>query len=101
MGAQQFEEYEAGEDVGEAFSKATDHARFMYGHGGYSGTLAEKFEYVMLSSVPRTMAEAEAFMRTPEAEVATDDKWGPAGAIRVVDPERKLNGWLFFGWASS
>mgnify|MGYP001555482183 CR=1 FL=1 len=29
-------------------------------------------------------------------EGVVDDKWGPAGAVRLTE-----NRWLFFGWASS
>jgi hypothetical protein len=42
--------------------------------------------------------DPEAFVRElyENADPRVDDKWGPAGCIRLKDGE-----WLFFGWAAS
>lgn len=45
MGATTFETYGMGRDVDSAFRAARDHAFYMHGHGGYTGTLAEKGSY--------------------------------------------------------
>lgn len=42
MGATNFTQYGFGQTMGEAFRSAHDAAAWEYGHGGYSGSLAEK-----------------------------------------------------------
>lgn len=46
MGATTFSQYALGKTVAEAFASAKYEAQYMHGHGGYSGTLAEKGSYV-------------------------------------------------------
>jgi len=82
----------------DAFSEAVADARHEYGHGGYTGTLAEKNKCVFISKV-KTQKEATdlADKLIDDCDERIDDKWGPAGAIEVEEPA----GFLFFGWASS
>lgn len=112
MGAQEFQDASVATDVAEAFRECVEQAQYDYGHAGYTGTVAEKDEYVVLdlpANVPVELAvqalreswrsERQAEKRPswlPQRVIdAYHDKWGPAVAIR--DGE----GWRFVGWASS
>jgi len=92
----------------DAFEMARDRAAYECGHGGYSGTIAEKSDAV---TVHRAKCEANA-RRMAEALLGLghlpvyrdemtrlfEDKGNPAGAIRF--PVDKTNdGILFFGYA--
>jgi hypothetical protein len=108
MGAEQFVHTVLGyDDVREAFREAREVAAWDHGHGGYTGTIAEKDSYLVASDVGLSYDDASdlayRLMDWQNADPRFDDKWGPAGAIRVVGDEGSLpdRGWLFFGWASS
>jgi hypothetical protein len=102
MGSQVFFDYAEGADAKQAFNAAVEEAAYMHGHGGYTGTIAEKHGFGVLSKpLSREAAEALADKMLEEGHPAIDDKWGPAGAIPVADDDGKVTGWLFFGWASS
>lgn len=47
MGAEYFETTWAGRDATEAFRFCTEEARHLEGHGGYTGTIAEKSSFVL------------------------------------------------------
>ncbi len=96
MGAQQFWSSACGKTAKEAFIAAREDALYDYGHRGYTGTIAEKTEFVIIP-VPEGI-EPTAFMDKlmDEDDPRINDKWGPAGCIQS-GPED----WLFFGWASS
>lgn len=98
MGACDFIQSGRGKTAQEAFSKAVQHAQYMSGHGGYTGTIAEKREFVMVTS--DTLDERDAVTLAQklldEDDHRITDKWGPAGCIRMGEDH-----WLFFGWASS
>jgi hypothetical protein len=110
MGAETFRQIGRGATHRAAFQAARDQALYDYGHRGYTGSLAEKQDYVLIE-VPAT------FVHDPEVKgwagpvsreaqyaeklIDNDDprissKWGPAGCIQIA-----LGEWLFFGWASS
>ncbi|MFE3196874.1 hypothetical protein [Embleya sp. NPDC059237] len=101
MGAQDFYEVAAGTDLDTAFDDAVEQARHAYGHGGYTGTLAEKREYVPIDEEPRT--EGQALRRAKELIDTNDrrisDKWGPAGALPMTRTPSGAARWLLFGWA--
>lgn len=103
MGAQVFTEFRQGLDAAAAFRAAVEQAGWDYGHAGYSGTIAEKGDFVLIPSGPLRMREAEALALklVEEDDERITDKWGPAGALQVSDEMRRPCGWLFFGWASS
>lgn len=92
------------ENLAEAFRASVTECLRMNGHGGYSGTLAEKVDVVDLNVVCDTIDDAlnvalalrDHVPGTPGEERYIDDKWGPANAIRLLD-----GGWLLFGWCSS
>lgn len=98
MGGATFTTRQSGETVDEAFSSAVEQAKYMNGHGGYTGTIAEKNSFKL---IPRSEMEDDedefdfAYRLIDECDPRIDDKWGPAGAVKVDEGE-----WLFFGWAS-
>jgi len=124
MGASQFFTTAKGHTADEAFRSAQAEARHEHGHGGYTGTVAEKRAFRTFDADREASALKRALEAQPEDDFATkvihaldvlgakrahavaeamlllgdprvDDKWGPAGCVRV-DAET----WLFFGWAS-
>lgn len=86
MGASDFSQYQKGSAVADAFHDAVENARFEHGSGGYSGTLAEKGDYVVLERTPleRSAAYALADRLMSADDPRISDKWGPAGAIPVA-----------------
>jgi hypothetical protein len=95
MGGQTFETIAGGKDPKEAFARAREQAAWDHGHSGYTGTIAEKDDFVLID-VPAgedPITFAEKIVRDGDKRV--DDKWGPAGCVKVEDGK-----WLFFGWAS-
>jgi hypothetical protein len=85
MGASTFEEYAWGKNPHEAFSAAHADACHEYGHGGYTGSLAEKSNFVVID-VPAKWKGKEvqyASHLIEEGDRRIDDKWGPAGCILV------------------
>ena len=95
----------------EAFQAAKDQASYESGHGGYTGTIAEKHSFIMIHRAKSAESAArivESMMGgwgsavplyRPEVEEMFEDKWGPAGAIRHPLDD-KTDGVVFFGWAS-
>jgi hypothetical protein len=98
MGAENFMNLVPGTTAREAFATVTEQAAWESGHGGYTGTIAEKDSFTMVENKPLPKAEAVelADRLIDEEDERVDDKWGPAGCIPVEGGK-----WLFFGWASS
>lgn len=103
MGANTFYQFGRGPTTKTAFVAARADALYTHGHGGYSGTLAEKAEYVDCGTAPtRDQAARQAEAMVAACDPRIDDKWGPAGAIAVEEGSRPNDRlFLFFGWASS
>jgi hypothetical protein len=110
MGACDFTAVAWGRTPQEAFRQAVESAQWEHGHGGYSGTIAEKHEFVMIS-VPKvqglpTEKQASEYIDKimyDEMDPRIEDKWGPAGCIEFA-PEKPTKGvrhFIFFGYASS
>lgn len=107
MGAYEFENRVKADSAQEAFRKATDQARFEHGHGGYTGTIAEKSEFRLMTP-PDGMSPAEYVRQLGDQSCEMpvdpritgfnpyDDKWGPAGCVDMGD-----GSFTFFGIASS
>lgn len=95
MGACTFMTTAKGANPREAFKAAVAEARYMHGHGGYTGTIAEKSDYVIIDLPPGRLPNDFAHELIEKADARIDSKWGPAGAIRL-----NADWWLFFGWAS-
>lgn len=95
----------------DAFRDARSRAQNDHGHAGYTGTLAEKNSFVLLarvSSQKNALLICEEILHRnetgvttyrEEASAITDDKWGPAAALRYPI-DAKTDGVLFFGFAS-
>lgn len=85
-----------GRSPGDVFREAVQDACHYHGHGGYTGTIAEKHDFVLIDAVDDANAARRLANKLVENEdPRIDDKWGPAGAILYPDHV------LFFGWASS
>jgi len=115
MGAVPFITTGIGTTAQEAFVAAVDRAHWESGHGGYSGTIAEKDGFVEFS--PRTGTASDLVDALQEytddwgpsprlmaivGKAAADNifsvydtKWGPAVAVRTASTE-----WTFLGTAS-
>lgn len=96
MGAQTFATVAKGKTAQKAFDHARDEAAWEHGHGGYTGTIAEKSNFVMIPAVEGEKPMDTAERLIDEGDPRVDDKWGPAGCIDCGDGK-----YLFFGWASS
>ena len=89
MGATTFITPQEGARVEEAFREAVAAARFEHGHGGYTGTVAAKNDFVIVDRTVRWLDEAWA-----EAEARLErgsfDKYGPCGALPYASPTREV-----------
>jgi hypothetical protein len=111
MGGEYYYVTSIGASAQEAFNKAVADARYQHGHGGYTGTIAEKNEFIVLDdnyifSKSQEIKDLYANFKSAvrgRADIASElddwlggSKWGPAWCIQIKD-----NTWAFFGWASS
>lgn len=92
MGATTFLVTQQGIDPAQAFTSARATAKFETGHGGYTGTIAEKDHFVLIARSPLWLSAAQ---RQAQALLDADDdriidKWGPAGAIPYVAETKEL-----------
>jgi hypothetical protein len=102
MGGSTFYVVKSGKTAKEAFNAAVTEAQHESGHGGYSGTIAEKNSFTMIELPKGADPLAESERLIDEADPRVDDKWGPAGCFDL-GPSTKtpgLNRYVFFGWAS-
>jgi hypothetical protein len=85
VGASTFEQYADGAEVAAAFRTARADADVEHGDGGYSGSLAEKHDYVVITRQAMDRDDAYRLARDliTRQDPRIDDKWGPAGAIPV------------------
>jgi hypothetical protein len=92
LGGTTFHTCADGTDVASAFRDAVEQAQYDFGHAGYTGTIAEKHDYVVIEPTPITeQAAADLAQRLiRECDDRIDDKWGPAGAIAIAGGERTL-----------
>ncbi|MEV1040550.1 hypothetical protein AB0J01_28455 [Streptomyces sp. NPDC050204] len=92
MGAEGFTAYQNGTEAEQAFQEAVENAEHEHGHGGYTGTLAEKNSYTVITKTPMPMDEAEEYatklLNADDPRIS--DKWGPAGAIPVLTDRREV-----------
>lgn len=97
MGGQDFSNRvdKRGRTARECFDEATSEARYDNGHGGYTGTIAEKHDFKMVK-LPAGLTFADLDYDTEfNGWNPYEDKWGPAGCIDDGDA------FVFFGSASS
>jgi hypothetical protein len=103
MGASEFTVRSKGKTAMEAFQSAVEEARYEDGNGGYTGTIAEKdgFKVVSVPDGVDPIKHVEDCM--DDDDHFCQDKWGPAACVLVgIDAkDTSLNTYCFFGWASS
>lgn len=96
MGATTFITTGTGKTAYEAFRGARQLALYDHGHGGYTGTIAEKHGFLKVAERMDTKAAIKlAEKMIDDGDRRIYDKWGPAGMIPLSDDK-----FLFFGWAS-
>lgn len=97
MGATTFGCTARGKDANEAFRNAREEALYDCGHGGYSGTIAEKTCFELVSIDPESIKDPVLFNAKIDelSDTEFDDKWGPAGCVKLTEGQ-----YYFFGWAS-
>jgi hypothetical protein len=95
MGACVFTDYSRGKTAYDAFNNAVEAAQYECGHGGYTGTIAEKSSFVELDVPEGKSPEDYADQLLADDDDRIENKWGPAGCVKVKDGQ-----YLFFGWAS-
>lgn len=96
MGAQPFYQYGYGKTPREAFNNCVLEAINLYGNQGYTGTIAEKESFVIISLPEGQDPWSYAYHMIEIGDPRIDDKWGPAGCIKVPNEKDK---YLFFGWS--
>jgi hypothetical protein len=129
MGAATFGEVGEGADAETVFRALVKSAAYEHGHGGYTGTIAEKTKMRMVTP-PAGITDEKAIIRWADSllkgETDEDgegtgefgwvqDKWGPAACVELpAAPTPKLTAarkkagkpapatrrFYFFGWAS-
>jgi len=95
MGANPFIVGARGENAKAAFTSAVEQAAYEHGHGGYTGTIAEKHSFIEIELPKGVDPVAEADRMIDQDDARISDKWGPAGAFVLGN-----GSYLFFGWAS-
>jgi len=102
MGAEEFTVTVRACSAVTAFKKAVKDAKYDFGHGGYTGSIAEKDRFKMVVCPKDEDPEEYAQQLMDADDHWASDKWGPAGCIKI-DEESEGPEWeyLFFGWASS
>lgn len=85
------------ETAAQAFRAAVQAAQHENGHGGYTGTIAEKDSYIVMSTAPTW--EAASKLADPDAP-DIENKYGPAGCIVIQQHGKPVEGYLFYGWAA-
>lgn len=112
MGATQFITHAYGKTIEEAFNTAYEDALWEHGHGGYTGTIAEKPGFVLVDVPPGVTftefvhALEDSWDKKPDWAPSNwdrltaiyNDKWGDC--LAVADTRHLDNNWIFFGWAS-
>lgn len=101
MGANWFWTSSYGHTAQEAFDTAVEDAKYEFGHGGYTGSIAEKGHFTVLSlpdDVDFSEENVEDLVEHDSTFREVEDKWGSAGCLKHP---RKKNTWVFFGYASS
>jgi hypothetical protein len=94
MGATDFYTTVHGPTPEEAFKAAREEALHEYGHGGYTGTIAEKQTFIMVP-LPEGVSPNDHAYNLVESHRRISDKWGPAGCMKLAEGV-----YYFFGIAS-
>lgn len=94
MGSTTFFTVANGDSVEDAFRGAVKEAERMYGQAGYTGTIAEKQDFVIITCPREIDAHEFAEYLIRKRDKRVNDSYGPAGCIVKENGE-----YLFFGWA--
>ena len=111
MGATNFENFASAREYStprEAFYGLVKDAQWENGHGGYTGTIAEKDSWVMRNNgvpIPKDNRVRDfiyGMFRRLDGDIDANDKWGPAFCVPLCesDEDSTVIGWLFYGYAS-
>ncbi len=97
----------------EAFWQAVEQASYEHGHGGYTGTIAEKNDFKMVD-LPKRKNVYDFIDECLRSEDGFwNDKWGPAACVEIKGSQlanlrdesykgkKNFKAFIFFGWASS
>lgn len=100
MGADEFWVIAEGKTAADAFRTAVKEAQYEHGHGGYTGTIAEKRTFKVIPVPAETVPTEFARKVGDDTWNGKDpygygDKWGPALCVKVSE-----SSFLFFGLAS-
>lgn len=101
MGANQFINKKSAKTAVEAFRALVEEARCDSGHSGYTGTIAEKDDFRMVSAgaTPTLEFVEQCF---DDSNHWCQDKWGPAACVDAgVARTSGHRIYVFFGFASS
>ena len=98
MGATEFSAIAAAKTAVKAFAIAREEALYEEGHGGYTGTIAEKDSFRQV--YPRADESPGACIARHEDADTFGDKWGPAGCVEIEKLEDGTKRYMFFGDAS-
>ncbi len=103
MGATVFTCAQVGASAKDAFNEAIRRATYDSGNEGYTGTIAEKSGFVVIDVDPEYADQPYKYAEKliDECDDRVDDKWGPAGCIKLGDSDSGGSEYMFFGWASS
>ena len=98
----------------QAFNEAVEDAAYEHGHGGYTGTIAEKNTFRMIDCPPKHNPYKLADKIQEDYDHWVQDKWGPAGCIEIngaflkrvkerygYKGKKNIRAFIFFGIASS
>lgn len=86
-GACDFYDFGSGSSAREVFRHLQEEAREEHGSRGYTGTIAEKDGFKMVSNEP--MSKAEAY-KLAEKMIDDNDKYGPAYCIQIGNKKKKI-----------
>ncbi len=86
MGGCQFSNRGEGWSAEEAFERIHDEAQYDHGHGGYSGTIAEKHDF-RVKRPPTADSDSPEWKAWYEELLDKNDKWGPAECVVLREPE--------------
>jgi len=85
-GSAEFQNFGKGTDPKSIFRNLVDDAKHESGHGGYSGTIAEKYDFELRSRTPMSRQQAQDFI---EKDMDQSDKHSPAFAVPIAESKVK------------
>jgi hypothetical protein len=91
MGADSFINHGPGTDPKDIFYDLVSQVAHEHGHGGYTGTIAEKDNFIIVPNQPVRLLDeallwADKQLGDYESDAFWQDKWGPAAAIPIYIP---------------